>query len=99
MFWHLILDPFSVYIFISYTSLSSFGSVNTYHAADESRRQVKCFINLVKNVNILEFHDHIWNHHEKYIEISTNMPSIGLVIPELTCEMLEFWENKHYFVQ
>ena len=25
------------------------------------------------------------------------MPSIGLVIPEITCEMLEFWENKRNF--
>ena len=39
---------------------------------------------------IVEFHDHIWNHHEKSIEISTNMPGIGFVIPEITCEMLEF---------
>ena len=45
---------------------------------------------LFKNFNIMEFYDHIWNHHEKYIQISTNMPSIGLVIPEITCEMLEF---------
>ena len=39
---------------------------------------------------MVELHDHIWNHHKKYIEISTNMPNIGLVIPEITCEMLEF---------
>ena len=31
-----------------------------------------------------EFHDHIWNHYEKCIEISANMPSIGLEIPEIT---------------
>ena len=48
---------------------------------------------------MVEFHYHIRNHHEKYIQISANMPSIGLVIPEITCEMLEFWENKHKFVQ
>ena len=39
--------------------------------------------NIVKNVTILEFHDHIWNHYEKYIQMSTNMPGIGLVIYEL----------------
>ena len=43
-----------------------------------------------KNVKIVEFHDHIWNHHKKCLQISTNMPSFGLIIPEITCEMLEF---------
>ena len=33
--------------------------------------------------NILEFHDHIRNHHEKCIEISTNMPGIGSLIHEI----------------
>ena len=41
----------------------------------------------------------IWNHHEKCIQVSTSMLSIGLVIPEITCEMLEFGENKHNFAQ
>ena len=57
-----------------------------------SMRQVKNVTKLVKNVEIVEFHDHIWNHNEKCIQISTNMSSIGLVIPEITCEMLEFWK-------
>ena len=43
-----------------------------------------------KNVKIAEFHDHIWNHREKYIQKGTNMSDIDLVIPEITCEMLEF---------
>ena len=43
--------------------------------------QVKNVTHFVKNVNIVEFHYHIWNHHEKCIQISTNMPSIGIVIP------------------
>ena len=47
-----------------------------------------------KNVKIVEFHDYIWNHHKKCIQISTNMPSIGFVIPEITCEMLEFGGKK-----
>ena len=37
-----------------------------------------------KNVNILltfrKFYDHIWDHHEKYIQISTNIPGIGSLI-------------------
>ena len=65
-------------------------SVNAFHAAGESRRQVKNETNFVKNVNIVEFHYHIQNHHEKCIQTSTNMPSIGVVIPEIICEMLEF---------
>ena len=64
--------------------------LNTYHAAGECRRQVKDLRNVVKNVKIVEFHYHFWNHHEKCIQMSTNMPSIGLVIPEITCQMLVF---------
>ena len=30
----------------------------------------------------------IWNRHKKCIQISANMPIIGLVIPEITSEML-----------
>ena len=37
---------------------------------------------MFKNVNILEFGDYIWNHHEKCIVISTNMPGIALEICE-----------------
>ena len=46
----------------------------------------------------LLFHYH-FGIYEKHIEISTNMPSIGLVIHEITCAMLEIWENKHNFAQ
>ena len=52
-----------------------------------------------KFVKIVEFHYHIRNHHEKCTQISTSMPSIGLVIPEITCEMLDFLENKYKFAQ
>ena len=38
---------------------------------------------MFKNVTIWEFHDHIWNSHEKCIELSTNMPSFGSEIPEI----------------
>ena len=44
---------------------------------------------LCKNVRIVEFHDHIWNHCEKYIETSTNMLGIGSVIHELAVKMSE----------
>ena len=31
----------------------------------------------------MEFHAHIWNHHEKCIQKSTNMPGIGSIIREI----------------
>ena len=49
----------------------------------------KTCLKLVKNVKIPEFHDHIWNHKEKCIQISTNMPGIGLVIHEIDVEISE----------
>ena len=49
---------------------------------------------MLKNVNILKFDYYIWNPHEKYIEISTNIPSIGLIIREIGFEILEFGANK-----
>ena len=60
-----------------------------FHAAGECRRRVKYLTNVVKNVNILEIHDHIWNHHEKHIEISTNWPGIGSLICEIALQMSE----------
>ena len=59
---------------------SSLYCLITFHAAGVSRRQVKNF----KYFKILEFGDYIWNHHEKCIQISTNMPGIGLEICEIS---------------
>ena len=39
----------------------------------------------------MEFDVHIWNHHEKCIQISTKMPSIGSIICEIDVEI----EEKH----
>ena len=47
------------------------------------------FHKILKNVNILELHDHIWSHHEKCIQKSINMPSIGLLIREIDVQILE----------
>ena len=63
---------------------TKFGN-NAFHAAGECRRQIQNVTNWVKNVKIVEFHGHIWNHHEKCILLSTNMPRIGVVIPEMKC--------------
>ena len=41
------------------------------------------------NVNIVEFHDRIWNHNEKCIQISTNMPRIGSPIREIVVKISE----------
>ena len=60
-----------------------------FHAAGECRRQVKILTNLVKNVKIVEFHDHIWDHHEKYIQISTNMPGIGSLMSKIHVKITE----------
>ena len=46
-------------------------------------------INFVKNINIVEFHDHIWNRHETYIQISTNMPDSGSVVREIHVNISE----------
>ena len=63
--------------------------VNASHAAGECRRQVKIVTTFVKNVEIVEFHDHIWNHNEKCIQISTNMPAIGSLIREIAVTISE----------
>ena len=51
----------------------------TYPHGRRKRRQVKNGHKIFKNINVLEISD-IWNPHEKCIQISTNMLSIGLVI-------------------
>ena len=51
-------------------------------ADDES----KIIHKIIKNVKIQKFDYHIWNHHEKCIDLSTNMPSIGSVIYEIGFE-------------
>ena len=50
---------------------------NAFYATGECRRQVKNVTNLFKTVNIVEFHDYIWNHHKKLIQKSTKTPGIG----------------------
>ena len=57
-------------------------TLNAFHAAGECRWHVKNVTKFVKNVKNVEFHDHIWNHNEKCIQISTNMPRV-LSIKEL----------------
>ena len=63
--------------------------VNAFHAAGECRRQVKNVTKFVKNVKIVKFHDHIWNHNEKCMQISINMASIGSLIREIAVTISE----------
>ena len=56
--------------------------VNTYHAVGVSKYP-KMSPNITKYVTIVEIHYHIWNHHGKCIQISTNMPGIGAVSYEI----------------
>ena len=57
--------------------------------------------NVVKNLKIVVFHDHIWNHNEKCIQISTNMTGIGSVNREISeaVNISELSEIKHDFGQ
>ena len=48
---------------------------------------------------IVEFHDHIWNHNEKCIQIITNMPGIGSLIHEIAVKISEMWESKQTLAQ
>ena len=74
-------NNFSLVLFLS-KHARTLDIINAFHAAGECRRQgtgTKCS----KNFKIPEFGDYIWNHHTKYIQISTNMPAIGSVIHKI----------------
>ena len=71
--------------------------LNAFHVAGACRRQVKIVTNFVKNVKIVGFHDHIWNHHEKCIQISTNMPGIGSLIREIDVKTVKNLIKQTYF--
>ena len=64
----------------------------TWHAS-AGRRQIQKITNLKNNVNIVKLHEYIWNHHEKCIQKSTNMPGIGSIIREIDLEK-EFEKEK-----
>ena len=49
------------------------------------------------NVQIVEFHFYIWNHRGKCIQISPNMPGIGLVIHEIAFEILRILSKQKRF--
>ena len=47
----------------------------------------------------MEFRDHIWNRHEKCIQISTNIPGIGSANHEIAVKISETPESKHDLAQ
>ena len=49
------------------------------------------------NVNIFEIDEHIWNHHEKCIQKSTNMPGIGSLIREIAVKISEIEKANKMF--
>ena len=65
------------------------------------RRQFNIFSNIFffKYFNILDFDDYIWNHREKCIQMSTNIPSIGSVISEIIVEMLWIFRKQTFLHQ
>ena len=72
--------------------------LNTSHVVGVSRRQVQNITFFF--FKIVKFGDHIWNHNEKCIQISTNMPSIGAIINfwiEKGFEFEKFWGKKEFF--
>ena len=50
-----------------------------YNVAGVSGQHFPVLPDFVKNINILEFYDYIWNHLGKCIQTSTNMPGTALV--------------------
>ena len=54
---------------------------------------------MFKNVKILEFGDYIWNHHEKCIQNSTNMPGIGSFIRVIHVKISEIRERNNTFIE
>ena len=71
------------YWFIEHVSCTIKRYHNSLHAAGMGRRQFKNVTKVSTKVKIVEYHDKIWNYHEKCIQISTNMPGIGSLIHEI----------------
>ena len=64
--------------------------LNTLNPSAGHKLQTKIF-NFFKKVQSRNFHSHIWIHHAKCIQVSTNKPSIGLVV-------LEIRKNCHIYI-
>ena len=49
----------------------------------------------MKNSKIIEYRFHIWNQHGKWIQMSTNMPGVGLVNHEIGIKILKTKRISH----
>ena len=54
---------------------------------------------MFRHFNILRCHDRIWNHREKCIQKSTNMPGIGSLIREIDVNNQKFEKANRVFAQ
>ena len=71
------------------SELITFNAAGVCSAYDRSKM-------LQKISKFKRFHCYIWNHNEKCIQISTNMPGIGFKIGERD---VDIWENEATFAQ
>ena len=93
--YHIEVETISYLIEVEFwvsTLLIQMLSTRQASADDRSKNVTNC----VKNVRIEEFHDHIWNHHEKYIEMSTYKPVIGSLIVNSVFNCLLLLRHKSY---
>ena len=72
--------------------------LSTRQASADDRSKIEQNLHK-KKVKIVEFHGHIWHHHEKCIQQSTNMPGIGSLIREIDIKISEISEIKHVLAQ
>ena len=68
--------------------------LNTLHAAGVRRRHISKCHKIVKNLTNFKFRYYVWFHHTICIQISTNMPSIGSVIPEIAFDIWNIMKTK-----
>ena len=78
--WKPVLDIFFLFLF------STRSTFNPLLVSVECRGQVKICIFLFKKFQNSHFHYQIGIQHEKCIHLSTNKPSIGPVVLEITSE-------------
>ena len=73
--------------------------INTYHAAlacaDDMSKMSQNGQKMVKKW--LKCYYHVWIHHEQCIQMSTNMPGIGLAIREIAFEILKMLRTQKTF--
>ena len=72
-----------LWLYIVYVDTDSI-TYNPLNAVVECRRQDEVFQLFLKILTNFNFHSHIWIQHVKCIQMSTNKPSIGAVVHEIS---------------